>query len=260
MDFQIVIPMTGHGSRFSAAGYERLKPFIRVHGRPIIEWVTRMFAPSDDFLLVGRSEHYDSLPYYGEEIQKLGLIDHLYLIDDWVKQGPVADVMRAWDRLDGDRPIIICYCDFYMQWDYLQFKSEVLNRGVDGSVPCYSGFHPHLLLHENVYASCKVDKADNLIEIREKFSWEEDKMQSRHSPGVYYFKDRETLGNSCRALVEAGDSINGEFYASLPYNYLVKEGGTVWCPSNVDRFCQWGTPKDLQEYLFWVEGLFETSK
>ena len=31
-DMQILIPMTGNGSRFVNKGYSRLKPFIEVHG------------------------------------------------------------------------------------------------------------------------------------------------------------------------------------------------------------------------------------
>lgn len=38
---QIIIPMTGYGSRFVAAGYKELKPFIQVMGHPIIEWIVK---------------------------------------------------------------------------------------------------------------------------------------------------------------------------------------------------------------------------
>ena len=59
-------------------------------------------------------------------------------------------------------------------------------------------------------------------------------------------------------MMEANDHINGEYYASLPFNYMVDDGLKVWCPINVPFFCQWGTPEDLNESLFWinlVEGL-----
>ena len=38
---QIIIPMTGYGSRFVAAGYKDLKPFIPIMGHPIIEWIVK---------------------------------------------------------------------------------------------------------------------------------------------------------------------------------------------------------------------------
>lgn len=49
---QIIIPMTGYGSRFVAAGYQELKPFIRVQGRPILEWIVKgMYPGESNFLL-----------------------------------------------------------------------------------------------------------------------------------------------------------------------------------------------------------------
>jgi len=36
-------------------------------------------------------------------------------------------------------------------------------------------------------------------------------------------------------------------------SYAVKDGKKVWVPTNVDKFCQWGTPEDMADYLFWTE-------
>ena len=135
-----------------------------------------------------------------------------------------------------------------------KFKQEVANRGSEGAIPCYTGFHPNLLPEKNYYASCLTDEKDNLIEIREKYSFEKDKQKAKHSPGVYYFKTGKILKKYCQKLVESEDqAINGEFYASLPYNFMIKDGLKVWVPTNVKKFCQWGTPEDLKEYLFWTE-------
>jgi len=38
--------MTGQGARFKAAGYPRLKPFIKIHEKPMIWWIVKMF-PGD---------------------------------------------------------------------------------------------------------------------------------------------------------------------------------------------------------------------
>ena len=53
-------------------------------------------------------------------------------------------------------------------------------------------------------------------------------------------------------MINANDHVNGEYYASLPYNYMVRDRLKVWCPVNVSYFCQWGTPEDMEEYLFWM--------
>ena len=44
---QIIIPMSGLGSRFQAAGYTEPKPLIKVDGKPIIEHVVKQSAPAE---------------------------------------------------------------------------------------------------------------------------------------------------------------------------------------------------------------------
>jgi NDP-sugar pyrophosphorylase family protein len=252
-DMQIIIPMTGLGSRFKAQGYERLKPFIKVHNRPMIEWVVKLF-PGDEskITFICQRDHLNSLDYMKPELERIAPNARIFAIDDWKKDGPVAKILAASDVIDDNKPVLISYCDFYMHWDYLAFKTEAVKRNCDGAIPCYSGFHPHLIPKDNLYASCKVDEEENLLEIREKFSWEKDKSLTRHSPGVYYFKSGYIMKKYCQQLIEASDNINGEYYMSLPYNYLVKDGLKVWCPVNVDRFCQWGTPHDLENHISWI--------
>lgn len=251
---QIIIPMTGYGSRFVAAGYKNLKPFIEVQGIPIVEWIVKgMYAGETDFLFVCRQEHLDTIANMREKLLQIAPRAEICAIDNWVKKGPVFDVLRASGFIDDDKPCIINYCDFYMTWDYRKFKEDVANRGCEGCIPCYSGFHPHLLIEKNYYASCLTDTDDNLVEIREKYSFKKDKTKAKHSPGVYYFKTGNLLKKYCQKLVDSSQTLNGEFYASLPYNFMVQDGLKVWVPVNVDKFCQWGTPEDMADYLFWTE-------
>ena len=250
---QIIIPMTGYGSRFVAAGYKELKPFIRVQGKAIIRWIVEGMDPGEkDILFVCRKEHLDSIPDMRERLLRIAPSARIFAVDEWVKKGPVFDVLRAAGEINDDGPAIINYCDFYMTWDWEKFKKDVAERGCDGCVPCYTGFHPHLLPRKNLYASCRVDADGNLLDIREKFSWTEDKTKTLHSPGVYYFRTGTLLKKYCRKLVDSGITLNGEYYASLPYNFMVADGLKVWVPANVEQFCQWGTPEDMAEYLFWT--------
>lgn len=250
---KIIIPMTGYGSRFVAAGYHDLKPFIKVQGRPMIEWIVQgMYDEEDEFLFVCRAEHLRTMPWMKSYLLSLAPHAEIFPVEDWKKDGPVADVLRAEARIDAAAPVIINYCDFYMVWDWKKFQQEARERRCDGAVPCYTGFHPHLLPEKNLYASCRTDAEDNLREIREKYSFEQDKTKAKHSPGVYYFRSGALLKKYCRRLVAEDIRLKGEFYASLPYNLMVADGLSVWVPTNVEYFCQWGTPEDLAEYLFWT--------
>ncbi len=250
---KIIIPMTGYGSRFVAAGYSELKPFIPVQGKPIIQWIIEgMFPKETDILFICRQEHLDTIPEMERMLYRIAPTAHIFAIKNWEKKGPVFDVLRAADEIAEEEPCIINYCDFYMIWDWERFKKEVDRRKCDGAIPCYSGFHPHLMIPKNVYASCQTDSEENLLAIREKYSFEAEKTKAKHSPGTYYFRTGELLKKYCRKLVEKQETLNGEYYASLPYNFMVQDGRKVWVPVNVSFFCQWGTPEDLKEYLFWT--------
>lgn len=256
----IIVPMTGYGSRFVAAGYKELKPFIPVMEMPVIEWIVKRMYPADaEFIFVCRGEHLREDSGMRERLMSLAPGAVIVPIEDWVKKGPVYDVLRAYrellasGRIDETKPWIINYCDFYMTWDFRAFADMARERDCDGSVPCYTGFHPNLLPQKNYYASCLTDEEDNLIEIREKYSFEKDKTKAKHSPGVYYFKNGAIMEKYCQILTEHEEcAINGEFYASLPYNFMVQDGLRVWVPTNVEYFCQWGTPEDMQEFVYWT--------
>ncbi len=251
---KIIIPMTGYGKRFVNAGYKDLKPLIKVADKPIIEWIVKgMYNEDDEFLFICRKEHLDSIKGMRALLNNLAPHTKIFEITNWEKKGPVYDVLKASNEIDDSEPCIINYCDFYNIWDYNKFKKDVIAKNCDGAIPCYTGFHPHLLIKKNLYASCLTDSNNNLIQIKEKFSFEEDKTKAKHSPGIYYFKTGKLLKKYCQMLVDDNNELNGEFYASLPYNYMVKDNLKVWVPICIDKFCQWGTPEDMQEYLFWID-------
>lgn len=264
----IFIPMTGYGSRFVAAGYRELKPFIPVMGKPVIEWIVKGMYPKDvQLIFVCRGEHLQKDPSIKEKLLALAPGAIIVTIEDWVKKGPVYDVLRAYRALCADKDFhrengcIINYCDFYMTWDFQTFAEEAKARDCDGAVPCYTGFHPNLLPQNNFYASCLTDEDDNLIEIREKYSFEKDKTKAKHSPGVYYFKNGAVMEKYCQILTEHEEcAINGEYYASLPYNFMVKDGLKVWVPTDVPYFCQWGTPEDMREFVYWTDLILQIKK
>lgn len=256
MQMQIIIPMTGYGTRFVDAGYRELKPFIQVLEKPVLQWIVDgMFPDETNIHFICRKEHLDRDPMMGARLRAIASTAKVHVVEDSIKKGPVYDVMRFSGSYDAEKPTIINYCDFYMTWDWNRFKREVKARNCEGCIPCYTGFHPHLIPKKNLYASCRIDKNERLLEIREKYSFTEDKTICRHSPGTYYFRSAKIMSKYCRRLIDENIHLNGEFYASLPYNGMVEDGLDVWVPANVDYFCQWGTPQDMREFNFWMKTL-----
>ena len=87
---KIIIPMTGYGSRFVAAGYQELKPLIRVQGIPMLAWIVQgMYAGEGDFLFICRQEHLDTDPGMEPLLKQIAPNAEIYAVKDWIKKGPV---------------------------------------------------------------------------------------------------------------------------------------------------------------------------
>jgi NDP-sugar pyrophosphorylase family protein len=259
-DVKIIIPLSGLGKRFADAGYKDIKPLIKVHGKPIIEWVVNLFPGTNEFIFICRNEHLETTNLRSElnrlcpDGKIIGIEGH--------KFGPVYAVSKAFNLINDDEEVIVNYCDFYQVWDFKHFEKTVEETNCDGAIPCYTGFHPHLMHPENLYASCKRDENSFLLEIREKFSFENDKTKAFHSGGTYYFSKGKHVKKYFQMMMDENVHLNGEYYVSLVYNLMLRDGLKILVYDKVPYFCQWGTPKDLEEYLKWddIISYYENSK
>lgn len=244
--------MSGRGQRFRDAGYKVDKPFIKVHSKPIIEHLsTKVFNGSESVYFICREDHLRD-NFYFKELKRISSKDKIIPIPSH-KKGPVHTYLEAYQRLPSLDNLLISYCDYYMHWDFNHYSQFIKETCPSGNIPCYTGFHPHLLPTKNLYASCKVTDRNELVEIKEKFSFEKDKTKAFHSPGVYYFANSELCYEYFKKSVQKNLILNNEFYVSLVYNLLVNDKLKVNIYDQVSHFCQWGTPEDLEEYKFWTE-------
>lgn len=241
--------MSGEGARFKRAGYLEIKPLIKVDGKPFIEHVVNLFPREDNFIFICREEHLQTTVLRKILLDLKPKAKIVSTVGD--KFGPVYATMKAFDFIDDNEPAIVNYCDFSMDWDYSDFKKVVKKNGYDACLPVYTGFHPHLLHEKNFYASIKVDAEGFLEEIREKFSYTVDKTQSMHSPGTHYFKHGKYVKKFFQQMIDEKIDLNGEYYVSLVFNLLVRDGFKVGFYDKIKHFCQWGTPEDLEEYIYW---------
>jgi NDP-sugar pyrophosphorylase family protein len=249
---QIIVPMSGTGSRFRSAGYRDLKPLIEVDGKTMIEHVIGMFPGEKDFLFICTKDALDKTPLRSV-LQKSVPSGRIVEIDAH-KLGPVHAVLQASEYVRHDEPVVVNYCDFSVEWDYQDFKRKMQTLACDGCIPAYKGFHPHTL-GPNLYAYMR-HRDNYLLEIAEKHCFTENRMQEYASAGTYYFRSGELCLHYFQKAVERKLQLNGEYYASVPYNLLVEDHLAVYI-YELKKFFQWGTPEDLQEYLAWARYFHE---
>lgn len=248
---KIIIPMSGWGERFRRAGYTVPKPLIEVEGRPMIEHVMGLFPgePDSNFVFICNREHLETTPMRAV-LKRLAPGGTIVQIEPH-KRGPVHAVLQARAQMPADEPVIVNYCDFSARWDYEAFKRMAAESGCAGALSAYRGFHPHTL-GDTHYAYMRVDGEGRMLEIREKEAFTKNRMEEYASSGTYYFSSGRLALRYFDELVARGIDKNGEYYVSLAYNLMVRDGLEVRV-FELEQFLQWGTPEDLAEYVGWSE-------
>lgn len=249
---QLVIPMSGIGKRFKDAGYVLPKPFIQISGKPIVQHVVEMFPGIEDVLFVVNRDHYNDLGLNlrGRLLEMVPEAE-IAVIDNH-KLGPAWAIKQAREFIKLDVPVVVNYCDFACIWNFPAFR-EKLHSGIDGLIATYSGFHPHMLRNTQ-YAYLKLDESENLVEIQEKLPFTADPMSEPASSGTYGFGTGQTLLDAVDAQIANDDSYNNEFYSSLTYKNMVSSEKIIK-KFEIDKFFQWGTPEDFEEFK-WQKDLF----
>jgi len=246
---KIIIPMSGMSSRFSAAGYDIPKYLIDIDGKKVIEHIVNLYPKDSEFVFIINDKHQVETNIV-EILEKL--VDKKTIVTiPRHKKGPVYSVAKFLYLLDDEEQVIVNYCDFSIDWDYDDFKQFVDTTECDGCVICYTGFHPHMLGSDN-YAFCHTDENNQILEVREKQPFTDDKMSEFASAGNYYFKKGSYVKRYFKQLMDEDININGEYYVSLIYNLLIQDGldNRVY---EVPYMLQWGTPGDLDIYNSWSD-------
>lgn len=245
--------MAGLGDRFRQKKYDRPKPLIEVGGKQIIEYILEMFSPSDEYVFICNEIHIkdtdmeSALKRLAPDCKIVSIPQH--------KKGPVYTVKYAYNYIKDDEEVIICYCDNPYLWDREYFLEYLKTKNLDGCVLTHSGFHPHTLSSTKM-AFIKGD-GGILEEIKEKECYTEDPINEHASTGVYYFKNGGQVKKYFNMLMDLDINYNGEYYVTLVYNLLVKDGLKVGY-YDTPFVTVFGTPEEVENFEAWNTILAET--
>lgn len=247
---QIVIPMSGAGRRFIEAGYTDPKPLIYIAGKPMIQYVVEMYPGQKDFIFICNNDHLERTPMRAI-LANLAPEGTIMGIDKPVWDGPVPDVLKSKDQIADDEPVLISYCDFSVVWNFEDFKRTVAEHQYDGAIVAYKGFHPHHF-GPTYYGYMRVDEKKLLLEIKEKEPFTDNRLKEYAAAGSYYFRTGAIMKKYFQEAVERGMRTGREFYASLPYNLMVRDGLNTFV-YEVPKFIQFGNPHDVKVFEYWAD-------
>lgn len=246
---KVIIPMAGTGDRFVRKGYIDPKPLIYVNNKRIIEYICEMFdKENDEIIFICNDVHLKDTNM--KQILKNIVPNCKILSIPCHKKGAVFTVINANmdDYIKDEEEVIICYCDNPYLWDYKHFKQYVKNNNSDGCILSHTGFHPHRL--SPTFMAYIKEENLKLIEIKEKEPYTNDPISEHASTGTYYFKKGLFIKKYFKALIDLDLHHKGEFYATVVYNLLVKDGLNVniYPTKFVTIF---GTPEEVENFEAW---------
>ena len=239
--------MAGSGERFFNAGYNDPKPLIKIRGKRMIEYICDMFNKDfDEFIFIVNVDMYRRgdaqaiLEKYVKNCTVLSIPNH--------KKGPVWTVWcKAIEHLNMEEPVIIVHCDTPLLWDYKEFMEFAKYK--DGVLVSNVGFHPHSLA-STMMAFSRTDADGRVMEVKEKSCYTSNHFQEHASAGLYYFKKGHYVLDYFEKAIEHQLQYNGEFYVTLVYNLLIKDGKSVYSYP-VPYVLGFGTPQEVQNYEAW---------
>ena len=244
---KIIIPMAGTGNRFVQAGYQDPKPLIKVNGKRIIEYILGMFE-EEEVVFICNDTHLNNTNMY-DVLKTLRPNGKIIPIKNH-KLGPVYTVKKAYDEIEDDEEVIISYCDNPYVWDRDHFNQHVKNNKLDGCILSHTGFHPHTLAQTKM---AYIKEKNNLVEeIKEKECYTNNPMNEHASTGTYYYSRGEYVKKYFDSALRKNLTYNGEYYVTLVYNLLVKDGLNVGY-YDTEFATVMGTPEEVKNFEAWAD-------
>lgn len=232
---QILIPMSGAGSRFSAAGYDTPKPFIKFHGKTMIENVLENLGSTNDFTLVVQRQHYESFKHVFDQMTyKVKSLQVCFV--DKLTRGAAESCLIAKSGINHDLPLMIANCDQMMTWNETEFKSWFFDSGLDGAIMTFdsqSNKNSYAEVNENGLVTRTVEK----------------QVISKHATnGIYVWKKAGDFFTAAQEMIDKNVTCNNEFYVCPVYNFNIAKNQKIGI-YHIDGHWPIGTPQDLTLYL-----------
>lgn len=242
-----IFTLSGNSDRFTKEGFIP-KPLIKINDRMVIEFVIDIFSGIEmrdaTFIVNDRDNKlyniYDIIKDLYPDSSVISIPPH--------SMGPVVSIIEIETFIVNNEPYIVSYCDLAQKWNYQNFLNKMKETNCDGCMVTHTGKHPHRLKAIN-FAHVLLDGI-KILKVKEKGWFSNDPMSEYASNGIYYFKNGEILKKYCHRIIENKETINGEYYVTLVYNQMIKDGlNVIHYPT--DNYVCLGTPFELISFKYW---------
>jgi HAD superfamily hydrolase (TIGR01509 family) len=230
----VLIPMAGAGSRFSAAGYTFPKPLIEVNGKPMIQVVVENLNIDANYTFIVQKEHYErySLQYLLNLIAPNCNIVQV----DGLTEGAACTTLLAKKFIDNDAPLVMANSDQFVEWNSNECLYAFNVDGVDGGIVTFKATHPK-------WSYAKLGKDGFVSEVAEKKP-----ISDNATVGIYFWKKGSDYVKYAEQMIEKNIRTNNEFYVCPVFNEAIADGKKIRV-KEIERMWGIGTPEDLNYFL-----------
>lgn len=238
----IIMPMAGEGSRFLKEGWTTPKPLIKLHGKELflraIGSVSIEGVPMKYSFIV-RQEHIEKYQI-DKKIKEILPEAHIFAVKKTTR-GAVETCLMARQAISEEDSIVVMDCDLeFKSSAYTNYIKQILSKPVTdvngGMLVSFDSDQPK-------YSYAEVDSDLNVIRTAEK------EVISRHALcGAYFFSKSSSFLKAADEMLADTHFDKPEFYVSLLFNTLLKNGETVKL-ARMEEYYSYGTPEELKRYM-----------
>jgi dTDP-glucose pyrophosphorylase len=234
----IVLPIAGRGSRFSAVGYAQPKPLIPVLGQPMVAFVVDNLRPRRDHRFIFLALREQQAQWDIASTLEAAAPGCQIVWVDAVTQGAACTVLLAQDHIDNDQPLMIANTDQFVATDIDAYLAA--GDGLDGLIMTFPA-------QDSKWSFVRRDAHGAVVEVVEK-----QVVSNEATVGIYNFARGADFVAAAKGMVAADLRVNGEFYVAPTYNQLIARGqsiGTFQIGAEGVGMHGLGTPDDLERFL-----------
>lgn len=214
----ILVPMAGRGSRFSAAGFDLPKPLISVRGRvPMIRLVIENLRPKTipaRFIFLCLEEHLQTYNLAADLVQWAG--DNTVVISvPGVTEGAACTALLARDHIDSDEPLMIANSDQFVTIEIDDYLGRLDKENLDGLIMTMSANDPK-------WSFVRLSTSGEITEVVEK-----QVVSDEATVGIYNFRQGSEFVRSADAMIAKRLKVNGEYYVAPAYNEMLGSGARL---------------------------------
>jgi NDP-sugar pyrophosphorylase family protein len=241
-----LVPMAGAGQRFRDKGYRVPKPMIPVAGVPMVVRAARSLPDADHWVFVCRASHVleDGI---GTELQRQFPGAAVITVDRHT-EGQAATCLLATPELRHDDRLTIGACDNGMTYD--RAALDALWAGGAEAIVWTFRRNPAVLQNPAMYGWVDADAAGGVRRISCKVPLSDKPMDDHAIIGTFSFRRAAEFLRATERTIALDRRVNGEYYVDIVLDQAVADGLDVRV-FEVDHYAGWGTPQDLDTYLYW---------